>query len=52
MAASNRLRREGSNLRGWLISLVAVLIAALMIVAIAEEGRRLSPAPMEDQENR
>ena len=37
-------RREERNLRGWTISLLTVLVAALLIAAIAEWPHRPTPA--------
>ncbi len=43
-------RREGGNLRGWVISLITVLIAAMLIVAIAELEHRPMPAVAEQSD--
>ena len=43
-------RREGGNLRGWVISLITVLIAATLIVAIAELEHRLTLAVAEQSD--
>lgn len=48
MSDQKWLGREGGNWRGWVISLLTVLVAALLVAAIAEVSQRsLSPTVTE-----
>ncbi|WP_428667579.1 hypothetical protein [Reyranella sp.] len=42
-------RADDGNLRGWLFSLFSILIAALLIVAIAEWAPRPVPVATEEE---
>lgn len=53
MPAPNRLdRQHAGNLRGWVISLITILVAVLLIAAIAEWAPRPMPAATEEETSR
>ncbi len=50
MPAPERLgRADDGNLRGWVISLVTILVAALLITAIAQWVPRPMPVATEEE---